>query len=46
GKTSDALTKLLSLQPSQEILIRLDEDNVSIIEEKLLLQNLFNVMIY
>ncbi|CAF4352390.1 unnamed protein product [Rotaria sp. Silwood2] len=40
GKTSDALTKLLSLQPPQGILVRLDEDTGSIIEEKIILAKL------
>ncbi|CAF1090663.1 unnamed protein product [Rotaria sordida] len=40
GKTSDALTKLLSLQPPQGILVRLDEDTGTIIEEKIILAKL------
>ena len=34
GKTSDALTRLLSLQPPQGILVRLDDKTGAIIEEK------------
>ncbi|CAF3670773.1 unnamed protein product [Rotaria sp. Silwood1] len=40
GKTSDALTKLLSLQPPQGILVRLNEDTGTIIEEKIILAKL------
>ncbi|CAF3475213.1 unnamed protein product [Rotaria sp. Silwood1] len=40
GKTSDALTKLLSLQPPQGTLVRLDEATGAIIEEKTILAKL------
>ncbi|UJR09414.1 hypothetical protein I4U23_013655 [Adineta vaga] len=40
GKTSDALTKLLSLQPPQGILVRLDEQTGTILEEKTILAKL------
>ncbi|CAF1034528.1 unnamed protein product [Adineta steineri] len=40
GKTSDALTKLLSLQPPQGLLVRIDEQTGTIIEEKTILAKL------
>ncbi|CAF1065657.1 unnamed protein product [Rotaria magnacalcarata] len=40
GKTSDALTKLLSLQPPQGTLVQLDEKTNTIIEEKIILAKL------
>lgn len=40
GKTSDALSKLLALQPAQGTLIRRDEKTGNILEEKTILAKL------